>query len=356
MKFTNLLVCISTAASEQNFKELIGADPVRPSIIASECGIDPREASLAQYMPGLEYMLQAAVSLSQRTISVSKDDLCQFGRQVRTLPVEESVAAKELFHKFWRNFLAEYFVTYAQPYQLEYNFKAVNNPAGASILVMGQNLDSQYPNFLNSTGHAMPESVERKFFEFVDQASNTFVVDHIWSLWQQTNPFEHNVFPPTVVIQEEPRCAIGGVVDPPRLSPPREAWKTIQRISVYPLTATKKGDFCSIVGEFDEAYHPPPPWGKFDSIESDLNRFEVSILSPLIPHIIRICEDIIRVLNTNLVQLRMIDSLVAELGKEEACPILKETETDDSLKGDKLIGRLFRANIRQRRSENPSRI
>jgi hypothetical protein len=224
---------------------------------------------------------------------------------------------------------------------------------------MGQNLDSQYPYFLNSTGHAMPESVERKFFEFVDQASNTFVVDHILSLWQQTNPFEHNVLSPTVVIQEEPRCAIGGVVDPPRLSPPREAWKTIQRIisilSTYPLTATEKHSFCFIVGKFYEAYHQPH-WGKFDSIESELKRFEESVIGQLIPYIIRICKrTTTRVFDTKLEQLRMIDSLVAELGKE-ACGILVETETDKSMTGDKLIGRLFRANIRQRRPASPSRI
>ena len=243
------------------------------SILKEVCKVD-WEGDSAGYKSVLENLLFAAHFLPRKTISGSEASLCLLGHILAGSPPPLRGEIQSVLRKFWRNLLAERFVKYG-PYLLDENYDVADTSPGGSIFAMGEKLDSLYLLLLDRTGSALPQSVERKFFQFVKEASKTFDFDKVWKIWTEIDPFNRDNFSPKFDISADPPCAVGGV-DPPRISPQMTAWETIQRVSLYRHTwdETLRKKFCSVVHEFDQALSRHSSWANFQLIEDKRRDFD----------------------------------------------------------------------------------
>jgi len=99
------------------FKKMIGVYKLRdwesegkPSMLSSLCKLDPTTLpALEPYMPGLEYMLQAARYLPRRTISGTSAELCLLAKVIAQ-GGDIGIDFGQIIQNFWRNQIAQHYV------------------------------------------------------------------------------------------------------------------------------------------------------------------------------------------------------------------------------------------------------
>lgn len=131
-------------------------------------------------------------------------------------------------------------------------------------------------------------------------------------------------------------CSVGGF-EFPRLY--KDVWNKMQLLADKHSTWTEaeKHDFCLIAQEFVYDVKNRPLVGEESLIGEKLKDFDALIWSKSTPYINSLCGRLNRVFDRDLNRLAMIDSLVAEVGKAKACPIMAQTQTDYSLTSDMLV-------------------
>ncbi len=304
-------------------------------------------------------MLQAAYFLPEQSLGGSQTELCILSREISEIiwtgsrHIDNLVRDQRvlLMHTFWRNQLAEHFIKYGryEPFHIgEYYFTRTHR---TRIQFLEGELGYRYLQFRVHTGYVMPETVETKFFAFVEEASKTFDFKKVVGIWNRHNPFQHavdQVFSPIQIFREsgDVVCAVGGF-EFPRLY--KDVWNKMQLLADKHSTWTEaeKHDFCLIAQEFVYDVKHRPLVGEESLIGKKFKDFDALIWSKSTPHINSLCGRLNRVFDRDLKQLAMIDSLVAEVGEAKACPIMAQTQTDYSLTSNILVSKLLRAKGRK---------
>jgi len=194
-----------------------------------------------------------------------------------------------------------------------------------ALEIMERQLDGRFANFQFDTGHHMAATFETKFYAFVTEASNHFDMGIVNGIWKRINPFER--------VEIESVCGVR--TNPPRLSRDGQAWSQIKELwSEYPeWTRERQIEFCRIVREDFQFLKDQP------RLDKSLGLF---VINKSMPYINDLCGNITRVFATGA-NLAMIDGLVAEAGKEMACPVITQWNTNGTMTEIQLVNDLVRA-------------